>query len=85
MNLTNETASQKVYDAAIARFTKAHNLWNGDIQMLTMHTKDYLDLVKIANLIDAGDTVKAMIRIHKLDTELRDEIPNDVWNFCDKI
>jgi hypothetical protein len=85
MKLTNETASQKVYDAAIARFTKAHDLWNGDIEMLTMHTKDYLDLVKIANLIDDDQMVKAMSKMYKLDTEVRDAIPQDVWDHCDKI
>ena len=85
MKLTDETASQKVYDAAIARFTKAHNLWNGDLEMLKVHTKDYLDLVEIANLIDAGENIKALRKIHKLDTEVRDEIPQDVWDYCDKI
>jgi hypothetical protein len=53
--------------------------------MLTLQSKDYLDLVKIANLINAGEKAKAMKQIYNLDTEVRDYIPQDVWNYCDKI
>ena len=53
--------------------------------MLKVQTSDYLDLVKIANLINNGQTLKAMKKIHDLDTEVRDEIPQDVWDYCDRI
>lgn len=85
MKLNDETAAKKVYDAAIKRFNRAHELWFGDVNMLTLHTKDYLDIIKIANLINNGDTIKAMKQIYNLDTEVRDEIPQDVWDYCDKI
>jgi hypothetical protein len=85
MKLNNETAAGKVYDVAIKRFNKAHELWLGDVEMLTLQSKDYLDLVKIANLINAGEKAKAMKQIYNLDTEVRDYIPQDVWNYCDKI
>ena len=85
MKLTDETASAKVYDVAINRFNRCHKLWLGDVAMMKVQTSDYLDLLKIANLIHAGDLIKAMKQIYDLDTEVRDEIPDDVWNYCDKI
>ena len=81
MKLNDETAAKKVYDAAIKRFNRAHELWLGDVNMLTVHTKDYLDLIKIANLINANQLTKAMKQIDNLDTEVRDEIPQDVWDY----
>ena len=85
MKINDETAAQKVYDVAIARFNKAHKLWLGDVDMLNVQTKDYLDIIKIANLINNGDKVKAMKQIYNLDTEVRDYIPQDVWDYCDKV
>ena len=85
MKLTDETASRKVYDVAINRFNRCHKLWLGDVGMMKVQSNDYLDLLKIANLINAGDLIKAMKQIYDLDTEVRDEIPDDVWNYCDKI
>jgi hypothetical protein len=82
MKLNDETAAGKVYDAAIKRFNRAHELWLGDVDMLNVHAKDYLDIIKVANLINAGERAKAMKKMYDLDTEVRDEIPNDVWNYC---
>lgn len=83
--LTDETAAGKVYDAAIKRFNRSHELFLGDVEMLKVQTSDYLDLVKIANLINAGEILTAMKKIYHLDTEVRDEIPQDVWDYCDRI
>lgn len=83
--LTDETAAQKVYEVALGRFTDAHYQWLGDAEMMKVQGSDYLDLIKIANLINNGDTVKAMKKMQDLDTEVRDYIPDDVWNYCDKI
>lgn len=85
MKLNDETAAGKVYDVALKRFNEAHKLWFGDVEMLKVQTTDYLDLIKIANLINNGDTTKAMKQIYNLDTEVRDYIPQDVWDYCDKI
>lgn len=84
MKLNYETAARKVHDAAIKRFNRAHELWIGDLNMLTVHTKDYLDIVKIGDLINAAQPTKAMKQIYDLDTEVRDEIPQDVWDWLVK-
>ena len=83
--LTDETAAQKVYEVAIKRFTDSHYIWLGDVEMMKTQSGDYLDLIKIANLINNGDTIKAMKKMYDLDTEVRDYIPDDVWHYCDKI
>ena len=54
MKLTDETAAGKVYDAAIKRFNRNHELFLGDVEMLKVQTSDYLDLVKIANAFAAA-------------------------------
>lgn len=83
--LTDETAASKLFDAALARFTNAHKNFAGDIGMMKVQGSDYLDLTAIANLIKDGETSRAMKKMYDLDTEVRDDIPQDVWDYCDKI
>lgn len=84
-NLTNETAAQAVYDAAILHFTQSHNIWAGDVRMMKTMTANYLDFIKIANLIQNDQTIKAHAKMCRLDPELRNDIPESVWEHCDKI
>lgn len=81
MKLNNETAAEKIYDAALKRFNNAHEIWLGDVHMMQVQTDDYLDLIKVANLVNneqLGEAAKAMFI---LDTEVRDTIPDDVFNW----
>jgi hypothetical protein len=58
--------------------------WNGmsdrDAQMRSMHNADYEDLCIIANLIEGGaDKRSISLAIRNLDTAVRDEIPESVY------
>ena len=83
--LTNETAAQFVYDAAIRHFTQSHNIWAGDARMMKTMTANYLDLIKIANLIKNDQAVKARSKMCRLDPEVQEDIPESVWAHCDII
>jgi hypothetical protein len=51
-----------------------------DAQMRSMHTDDYEDLCVIANLIEGGaDKRSISLAIRNLDTVVRDEIPESVY------
>lgn len=81
MKLNNETAAKKIYDAALKRFNIAHQIFLGDVHMMNVYTDDYLDLIKVANLVNneqLGEAAKAMFI---LDTAVRDTIPDEVFNW----
>jgi hypothetical protein len=51
-----------------------------DEQMRSVHNDDYEDLVVIANLIEGGaDKRSISLAIRNLDTAVRDEIPESVY------
>ena len=78
-----ETAARKVWEAAGNRFNNAHKTWalEGDVKMMEIQTKDYLDILKIADLINSDEIKKAARKVMDLDTEVRDDIPDDVYNW----
>lgn len=79
--LNCETAADKLYEVAIKRFTDSHYLWLGDVQMMKTQSNDYLDLIKIANLVNGNDISRAAKAMFALDTEVRDYIPSNVFNW----
>jgi len=76
-----ETAARKVWKAAGNRFNEAHKNWEGDSKMMLIQTKDYLDIIEIADLINSEEIKKAARKVMDLDTEVRDDIPSDVFNW----
>jgi hypothetical protein len=53
-----------------------------DKEMCEVYRSDYDDLLKIARIIDEGKIGEAFEEMDKLDTVVRDMIPDNVWNTC---
>jgi hypothetical protein len=81
MKLNNETVAEMIYSAAYERFNKAHKAWSKDAKMMQVMTDDYLDLIKIAHLVDSDELNKATKAMFNLDTEVRDDIPEKAYNW----
>lgn len=78
--LTNKSAKALAV-AALKWLNGHHNIWPTDQEMLKAGTSDYLDLMEIVNMIEAGAEKKAIAKaMWALDTIVRDQIPNKVYN-----
>lgn len=79
--LKNEHA-QQVAARAFKWVTHSHNTWQDDLGMLKSGATDYLDLMEIAIMIESNQPKKNIARkMWDLDTVVRDEIPNQVYDF----
>ena len=78
--LTNRNAKALAV-AALKWLNDHHNTWPTDREMLKAGTSDYLDLMEIVNMIEALAEKKAIAKaMWALDTNVRDQIPNKVYN-----
>ena len=79
--LTNEHALL-VAQCAFKWLEHSHKNWPDDKDMLKAGTSDYLDLMGIAIKIEQGAPKQKIAKeMWNLDTIVRDQIPNSVYNF----
>jgi hypothetical protein len=78
--------SQSEYAADLRRATDKYvangqESFKDDASMIKMYDDDAKDLYAIAALIDAGSFVEALSKSQRLDTVVRETIPDNVWDW----
>lgn len=73
--------SELMYEHAHMYYQHGLVTWKNDKSMNDMYDSDYADLKHIAKLIEDGSPHAAGDYADRLDTAVRDEIPNEVWEY----
>jgi len=81
MNESNtlRDAAGKLIDAAEAYYEGGMSSFEGEKEMEEMYLADKRGLRLVADLISTGDIDKAYRVASRLDTNVREVIPDDVW------
>jgi len=77
----------KITKAMLNEFEKAIKAWDcpdsltSDKSMVNCYNKDRRDLMVVLNNLKKGNFQKAHDKLYWLDTIVRDQVPNDVYDY----
>ena len=78
---------KKLTKIQLAKFEKAIKAWvcpdslTSDESMVNCYAKDRRDLTVVLNNLKKGNFKKAHDKLYWLDTIVRDQVPNDVYDY----
>lgn len=77
---TAKKLAKELRDVAKEYLAQGLSSFKGEADMIAMFRNDAKDLREVASLIRRQDLKKAWIKAYRLDTAVREIIPDNIWD-----